>query len=524
MRKNLPITQQERTFGRDTKLISTTDTRGVIQHCNDAFVEVSGFEREELIGQPHNLVRHPDMPAAAFKVMWQHLKTGKPWMGMVKNRCKNGDFYWVNAYVTPITEGGNVIGYESVRTSPSRDDVARAEKLYQRLNAGQRASAKPPWLTSDYTSMVAMLVVAIALMLSINLLTAAHPLLSDSLLALLFVIYGMSMVGQLRRLRRRLNSQLGQAFSHELAVYSYTDDNLATGQLKVKIMSLRSHLDTVLTRIEDASRGVSSRSEAGLHQSHAVCQQMNSQQLETEKVATAMNQMTATIADVSSHVQETASHADKASALAAEGLNMAVTTRHSIEKLNGTVDNIGESVQALSEQSYRIAQAAQVIEQIAEQTNLLALNAAIEAARAGEQGRGFAVVADEVRQLAQRTQQSTKEIHQIIDELKNRAENAVTIASSGRDDANLGLENVRNSEKMLGGIDDAVKQIAGMAIQMATAVEQQAHVAEDINGQVVTISSLADSTLHKAHDATDSIRQLQHVADSLHELVKRFRQ
>lgn len=76
MRKNLPITQQERTFGRDTKLISTTDTRGVIQHCNDAFVEVSGFEREELIGQPHNLVRHPDMPAAAFKVMWQHLKTG----------------------------------------------------------------------------------------------------------------------------------------------------------------------------------------------------------------------------------------------------------------------------------------------------------------------------------------------------------------------------------------------------------------------------------------------------------------
>ena len=102
MRSNLPITNKEYTYSADQKLISATDLKGKITHCNDAFVEVSGYSREELIGQPHNLIRHPDMPSHAFESMWQHLKQGKAWMGMVKNRCKNGDHYWVSAYVTQI--------------------------------------------------------------------------------------------------------------------------------------------------------------------------------------------------------------------------------------------------------------------------------------------------------------------------------------------------------------------------------------------------------------------------------------
>ncbi|WP_416886573.1 PAS domain-containing protein, partial [Marinospirillum sp.] len=95
MRNNQPITTQERLFSADEALISTTDLKGIITHCNDAFEKISGYTRAELIGQPHNLVRHPDMPAAAYERMWSYLKAGQPWMGLVKNRCKNGDFYWV---------------------------------------------------------------------------------------------------------------------------------------------------------------------------------------------------------------------------------------------------------------------------------------------------------------------------------------------------------------------------------------------------------------------------------------------
>ena len=92
MRRNLPVTQIERTFPAEQKLISSTDLKGIIRHCNDAFEAVSGYSRAELIGQPHNIVRHPDMPPAAYKNMWEHLKAGRPWMGIVKNRCKNGDY------------------------------------------------------------------------------------------------------------------------------------------------------------------------------------------------------------------------------------------------------------------------------------------------------------------------------------------------------------------------------------------------------------------------------------------------
>ncbi|RZQ53322.1 hypothetical protein C1E23_09595 [Pseudoalteromonas phenolica] len=134
MRNNQPITANQKTFSSNIKLISVTDLHGNITECNEHFVQVSGFSREELIGQPHNLVRHPDMPELAFRTMWTELKQGKPWMGIVKNRCKNGDFYWVNAYVTPVTENGKVVGYESVRSVPNADAVKRAEAIYNAVN------------------------------------------------------------------------------------------------------------------------------------------------------------------------------------------------------------------------------------------------------------------------------------------------------------------------------------------------------------------------------------------------------
>ena len=150
MKLNQPVTQREVSFPSGRYLVSKTDTRGVITYANEAFVDISGFSRAELIGQHHNLVRHPDMPPEAFADLWGTLKSGLPWHGLVKNRCKNGDFYWVKAAVVPIRKDGQVVGYMSVRTEPSREQVRQAEALYQRIRE-KRASfptslpAAPSW-------------------------------------------------------------------------------------------------------------------------------------------------------------------------------------------------------------------------------------------------------------------------------------------------------------------------------------------------------------------------------------------
>ncbi len=131
MKMNLPVTGQELRFSADKNMVTKTNTKGIITFANKDFIEVSGFSEEELVGKNHNIIRHPDMPPIAFDVMWRTLKRGLPWQGMVKNRCKNGDHYWVDASIVPIKKNGAITGYMSVRACPSREQIAAAESAYQ---------------------------------------------------------------------------------------------------------------------------------------------------------------------------------------------------------------------------------------------------------------------------------------------------------------------------------------------------------------------------------------------------------
>ena len=137
MRNNEPVTQQEYVFDNDATLMSTTDPESYINYANDAFIDVSGFSLEEIKGQPHNLVRHPDMPKQAFADMWSTLKQGEPWTALVKNRRSNGDHYWVRANAIPVIRQGKVKGYMSVRTRPAAEEVTAAEEVYRQFREGQ---------------------------------------------------------------------------------------------------------------------------------------------------------------------------------------------------------------------------------------------------------------------------------------------------------------------------------------------------------------------------------------------------
>jgi aerotaxis receptor len=142
MRNNQPVTQQEFEFPDNATLMSTTDTESYVTYANAAFMQVSGFSHEEIQGQPHNVVRHPDMPKEAFADMWSTLKGGEPWTALVKNRRKNGDHYWVRANATPVVRNGKPAGYMSVRTKASREEIAAAEALYRDFREGKAGNRR----------------------------------------------------------------------------------------------------------------------------------------------------------------------------------------------------------------------------------------------------------------------------------------------------------------------------------------------------------------------------------------------
>lgn len=519
MRLNTPLSQFERTFPVGERLISTTDLDSRITYCNDAFVEISGFSRNELIGQPHNIVRHPDMPPVVFRHMWETIKQGKPWMGIIKNRAKNGDFYWVNAYVTPIYEHGRVAGYESVRSLPSEAQKRRAEALYARLRAGRPAQS---WLLRgcyELGQRWPMLLTGLLILLMLGIFDGGWQL-AGTVAAL--AGYGVYDTLRSRRLIRGILLAHPKLFTSELVALTYSDKKGAEAQLEMAMISEEARLQTVLTRLADAGENVRHYAAQSADLSHSGAELLNQQRAETDQSATAVQHMAETLRQTATHVRDSSNAADEADRLAREGRDRALGSLDAMQQLAQAVADIGLAIHELAGSIRTIGSVADVITSIAEQTNLLALNAAIEAARAGEQGRGFAVVADEVRSLALRTRQSTEQIHQIIAELQVGAERAVTTAGRGEEISRGSMHSVESVCDALQGISAAVTRISSMSRQMAVSAEQQSQATEDFGQQVARIVDFSERSASQAQQGAAVSREMEQMAEYLQDLVERF--
>ena len=314
-------------------------------------------------------------------------------------------------------------------------------------------------------------------------------------------------------------------------------DQLSQGRFGQRVESTRQDELGLLARAANTLRDFLASTSERLHHStqnldsasselNAIASRMTegvSEQFErTDQVAAAMHEMSATAQEVARHAADAAHAANDADDSARQGSTVMQSTIATITDIRGEIANTAEVIRRLESDSGRIGKVLEVIRGIAEQTNLLALNAAIEAARAGEQGRGFAVVADEVRHLAQRTAESTAEINQIIDTVQSGALNAVRAIESGQQRSEQGVTQVTEAGAMLQRITEAVEAIRDMNQQIATAAEEQTSVAEDISSNLTELTAIASANQDNVERTQKASRNLHDMSGQLGEVTRRL--
>ncbi|MDP2852505.1 MAG: PAS domain-containing methyl-accepting chemotaxis protein [Gallionella sp.] len=676
--KNAYVSQKEAPFPAGAVLVSKTDTKGIITYANDAFVALSGYSREELVGTSHNIVRHPDMPPSAFQWLWDTLKEERPWRGMVKNRCKNGDHYWVRATVAPIVENGKITGYVSVRKAPTRNQIAGAEALYRELNqSGAQIASKyerfkfKNWsLKTKLQFMIqATLIVVLAIAqifasaylreepkkLAIEKGTQLANEIIDS--ANMLMVVGQFSEANNRKLLIRKASSSGGVKSVQLvrtqqvvdlygpglpeeqikddaqrqaieskkqSVTFMTDGSGAAvlrvitpylaskdfhgtdctgchvtqegtvlgasdvvigmesdsakvnrlemqmlgGQVALQVLlffligycaekyvrrpvhAVRNEFRNIMEGNLDTELDISIRDEMGT----LLCEIQTMQcylRTMVDEIATPVGQMQQRIMDMDArvssvadnavneqdHIQQIASTMEEFSqsiaevaSMAADSLNDARAMQEIInanaDRMQGqinpamskavdTVQSSSKTIADLSAAIQKIGTIANAIKDIAEQTNLLALNAAIEAARAGEQGRGFAVVADEVRKLAERTATSTKDIAGTIGEINAISETAVKSMHGAITDVETGVALVHLNGEGLKKIRVAMVKVDERMEHIATASREQSAASESVANSLERVTSLVDNNAQSAKDAKLAAEELAESAEEL---------
>lgn len=477
LRNNGSVTGREYVLRDDETVVSKTDLRGNITYVNRDFIQISGFSEEELLGSSQSIVRHPDMPSEAFRDFWQTISAGKAWTGLVKNRCKNGDHYWVEANAAPLIEHGKIVGYTSVRVKPTRDQVAKAEAAYALLKAGnsslkihegevvtaRRASKLVFWRRMSYRAKILFATTFLgALLLTLAIpAVSSLPLVRSGLVALglLFVagyhtLLTKTLIIPLTRAKQDIETMSAGDLTGRIKAHGSNE----LGQLMQGLRVLQTNVKLLVGQIKESTDVVRNESESIAGGSADLSARIETQASTLEETTSSMEELTSTVQKNADMANEVNTLISSAKLTAAEG--------------GQDVSQVVETMATIRQSSQRIVDIIEVIDGIAFQTNILALNAAVEAARAGEQGRGFAVVASEVRALAQRSAGAAKEISSLIKDSVSRVEAGTTLADHAGVTMTKIVSSVEKAACLMEAIALASREQSSSLAQMFVAVSE----------------------------------------------------
>ncbi|ETX10915.1 aerotaxis receptor Aer [Marinomonas ushuaiensis DSM 15871] len=520
MRK-MSVTNKENDFPESDVLVSSTDIKGRITFVNDAFCDVAGYQREVLIGKAHNVIRHPDVPSAVFADMWANLKQGKSWMGIVKNRCENGDHYWVSAHVSPLLDGDKVIGYESVRRKATKDEIQHAQSVYDRINAGKALLPFTAKVSSHLVNASWPLVACFALLAVIGLLSNTVAL---QVLSCVFALLGVFLTTYQVRSLSLVVDNLSTESKNPIGQYLYCKMVGAKAAIKFAQIHQEAAGNTFRYRLKEGAGQLQKRATESKASVTANLNNFNKQRGTFQSVVASSSQLLSSVTHVASHVNVAVEATESVGLLTRESRLLAQQTGETMREVYKDISDAKKVVAILAEQSDSINAVVHSISDIADQTNLLALNAAIESARAGEAGRGFAVVADEVRALAIRTQSATQNIHAMTEELKKNTSDVSETIDKGTLVAQQGVESVNQVARKMGDIEVAIKQVVQMTAQINVSSEEQAKVARDLNDKMEDVDALSLDSIRSAENIVLNISHIEEEAYEQGNLAERMKQ